>query len=179
MNRSRWCLLIGMLVRSCAAGCTKRVAEGDTVTHSFAWWVPVSVFVGGLVAAPAGWSILRKSNRWGWGLLILSPVAVLVFFPGLLTDNLTIDAKQLSLKTDFWFMPTRHELRFDDVANSDLTAQKRRTRRGSRTSYTLECRLKSGATQTVPVGDLMKAALPDVVDRLRSRGTPFTDRSST
>jgi hypothetical protein len=68
-------------------------------------------------------------------------------------------------------------MRFDDIASIDLISKERRARRGKRTDYNLICRLQSGATETVPVGDLMMKALREVLDAAAAKGVVVRDRT--
>ncbi len=55
------------------------------------------------------------------------------------------------------FSPTRFDIKWDNVTSIEGTSEERRDRRGRKsTSYYLNFNLKSGGSEKVSVGDLMK-----------------------
>lgn len=161
-----------LAVLSCAlGGCVTEVRQGDTSTFSFALWFPALVFLGSVAALVGGWFLRRKSARWGWALMLAAVLAGLLFAPGLFLDRATVSPEGFTLRTGFWFAPTRHEARFADLARIRLYAKERQTRRGRRTDVSLLCSRKTGGIAVVPVGDLMKRGpVEKILDLAEERG---------
>jgi hypothetical protein len=160
------------------AGCTVEKVEGNVTTFTFAPWVPALVFLGGVGAIPAGWLLRRWSPRWGWTLLILGPVGLVIVAPGLLLDHVTVDDRHFSLRTGFWFAPTVHEVHFSNLTRIEIVGETQTTRGGQRTNYYLLCYRKSGGADKVPIGDLMKqGAVIRVLESAKAQGIPIADRS--
>jgi hypothetical protein len=157
------------------SGCVNQTAEAGQTTWKFAWWLPTVVLLGGLIAAPVGW-LWRSKNNYGWVLLIGGPLAAAVFAPGLMADRVTVDDEHFTLRTGFWFAPTRHDIRFADVSRIDITSETRSGRRGRRTtSYYLVCHKTTGDSEKVPVGNLMEYAVGDILATADERGIPVQD----
>ncbi len=156
-RRSSALLTILLCALACAvSGCVNASRDGDTMVFTFAAWVPGLVFVAGAVALAAGIALRSKATGWAWVLMIGGPLASLVFAPGLYSDKATVDKEHFTLRTGFWFAPTVHDVSFSELSRIELTGESRMTRRGRRTSYYLLCHRKTGGSEKVPVGDLMK-----------------------
>lgn len=137
-------------------GCTVESQSGDTTIYSFALWLPGIVLLGSVTAFFAGLAIRRESPYWGWLLIVVSAVACVLFAPNLFLDKATVNKDRFTLRTGFWFAPTVHDVRFADLSQIELVGEERMTRHGKKTSYYLVCYRKSGGSEKVPVGDLMK-----------------------
>ena len=167
---------IGLAAIVCS-GCDEKQVNGDSVTYRFAAWIGCSAIAAGLACIPAGWLILRHSNRWsnawltGAILLIGAPVILLgLLAPSMYSDRVVVDADHFETTYGFWFSPTSVNVRFDDLNAIQVRAKVRQTRRGKQVTYDLHCARKSGGVQIVPAGDLMRQALDDVLARAQRRG---------
>ena len=110
--------------------------------------------------------------------MILGPLACLVLAPGMFLDKVTVNPERFTLHTGFWFAPTLHEVRFADLSRVDLIAEEKASRRGTRMSYYLLCHRKSGASEKVPVGDLMKrGAAAKILQTAKAQGVPVVDNT--
>ncbi len=58
------------------SGCYEMVTHGSESIYRFAWWVGPAVIVGGILAVPLGWLLRKRIARWGFGLMIMGPVAL-------------------------------------------------------------------------------------------------------
>ena len=169
--------VLGGCLLLCLSGCVTETQSGDTSTFTFALWVSGSILLGGLAAMVGGWFLRTRSERWGWGLMIGGLLAVAIFAPTMFSDKATVSPELFTLRTGFFFAPTRHEVRFADVARMDLTKEVKPGRRGRKdTSYYLNFHLKAGESRKVPIGDLMKnGALERVLVIAATQNIPVAD----
>jgi hypothetical protein len=165
---------VGLLALT-AGGCVDRNVEGDQVTYAFSWWVWLPVLLAALVAFPLGLVLRRRSGRYGWALLILAPLGLLVLWPALVLDRVKVDSEHFEARYGTWVSPTRHDLRFDDVRQIRLVTYEERARRGKRTKQKLVCMTRDGKAVTVQLGDLVKRAAPEILERAEARGVAITE----
>lgn len=71
----------------------------------------------------------------------------------------------------FWWYPINHDIRFEELQEVRVVAEKRGGRGGGY-SYYLDCGFKSGNVDRVPLGDVMREALPEIAEQFRSHGVP-------
>jgi hypothetical protein len=168
---------IAILLLLGAGGCVDRSVNGDQITYDYAWWAPVMALLIGLVALPAGLALRKHSGRVGGGLLILSPILALFIFPTLLLDKVKVDPQHFEDRYGIWFMPSTHNVRFDDLREIRLVTYQTRTRRGGRrTKQKLVC-IHKGATpqDTIELGTLVKEAAPEIMRRAGEHGVTITE----
>jgi hypothetical protein len=110
---------------------------------------------------------------------MIGGLALLVLLvPGLFLDYVLIDSEHLELRTGLWFMPTYREVRFADLREVEIVAKSRMSRSGPSTSYYLECHVRFGDVEQLPIGDLMRAGPAErFLDVVRARGVPVEDRT--
>jgi hypothetical protein len=132
----------------------------------------------GIVGFAGGIPLRTKNPRLGWALMILGPLAAVIMGPGMMMDKVVVDKQHFSLVTGFWFAPTKHDVKFADVASIDLIMEETRGARGRKNqNYYLLCHKKGGADQKVPVGTLMQeGAARAVLDEARELGIPIVDK---
>ncbi len=148
-------------------GCTEETVEGSKLTVKFATWVPIAVILGGIAAGVGGFFLKRYNTKYGWTLLVLGPVMAVIVGPGMLKDHLIVDDDHFELETGFWFMPTKHSIRFDEIRSIEIKEEPN----GKSTKVTMYCRKNNNEMVAVPVGDLMKqGALDRIVQRAKSKG---------
>ena len=170
-------VIVPCAVACLISGCTKESQEGDTTIFTYAAWVPGVVLGGGILGTVAGVLIRKSIARLGWALIIGGPVAAFIFAPGLYSDKIAVSHDRFTMRTGFWFAPTVHELQLGDVAHVELTSEKRVGRRGTSTSYFMQCFRKAGNMEKVPINDLMKQGpLDKVLEIMNARGIPIVDR---
>jgi hypothetical protein len=178
MNRTFWkCLFVAFLLLS-VSGCVSESTEGQKLTFTYELWVPLVVFLGGLVAGPAGWFLRNSIQRLGWGLMILCPIAAIGFAPSLLLDKVVVDDSGFYRQSGIWGM-TVNNAKFADLQAIRITIEERRGRRGRKeTTMYVVCDLKTGTQEKIPAAnDVVRAALPHFVQRARDRGTPVIDQT--
>ncbi len=168
-------LLLFAMVLLVLPGCTNEAREGDVVTYTFAWWVPVSMVVGCVIVFLVGVFLLVHS-RYGWVLILGSPLFGIFLVPALFSDRVTITPNHFDLQTGIWFSPSSHHLEFANVQQIELISQVNNGRRKT-TSYFMLCTLKSGGQEKVPLGDLMRNGPTEEIVRVaHARGIPILDR---
>lgn len=176
MNASRSyraALLAGLLLFS---GCVKKEVQGDLMVWTYEMWVSIAVILGGLAVA-GGAFLFRKAGGGAWVVLIVALLAVFVMGPMAFVDRLEIDQQHLSARWGFWFAPTLHDIRFDNVSRIDYTKETRRGRRGrTNTSYYLVFTTKDGNQQKLgATNSLMEAAADDLILALTAKGLSVND----
>lgn len=160
------------------AGCVRETTEGTASTFRYELWVPISAFLGGLVAVPAGLALRHKSARYGWVLIILGPLAVVFVAPSLMLDRVIVDDAGFHSRTGVWGMTSVHDVKLADAGSVRIIAETSTTKRGKQTNYFFLCQLKSGGTVKFPVNnEVVKAAAPKILDRLRAHGVPVTNET--
>ncbi|MFO0945846.1 MAG: hypothetical protein U1D30_07870 [Planctomycetota bacterium] len=164
-------LPVGLLACT-LAGCYERVMDGDEAVYKFSLWIPIAVMLGSAIAFPVGWAVRSTSQRFGWGLMIASPVLLFVISPGLFLNRVTVDKDHFTCERGFWFSPAQDDIRFDEL--SDIRLVEKSGRRG-RKSYELHCRKKDGQVTVVPLGDLIQNAWPEIAERAHERNITLID----
>ncbi|HYH69173.1 MAG TPA: hypothetical protein VD866_31050 [Urbifossiella sp.] len=155
------------------AGCYQKVAEGTTLVYSCQPWLPVLLVVAGVAAVPLGvWVFRRKSRMWGVVLAVAGPVAAGVVGPTMFLDRVMVTDDGFTSRHGFWWSPSVHEVRYDDLANVRLVEEERSGRRGKNYSYFFDCTFKSCKQERVPLGDVMREALPEIAVRFREHDVP-------
>lgn len=149
------------------------------MTFTYQFWVPLSVFLGGIVATGVGWFGRKSSSRFGWGLFAVGIIGTLVFAPSTLRDRAVVDDDGFSLRTGIWGLTAVHDVKFQDLKMVRITSEEVRGRRGSkRTNYYMMCERKDGTTAKVPINaKVAQAALPYFVEKASQRGIPIVDET--
>ncbi len=157
------------------SGCVRQSREGNTTVYSMELWVGGLTTLGGLAAVPAGVA-LRKSNTRGSIVLILLGLGLLIVVaPNMFLDSTKVDAEHFESRHGFWFSPTIHNIRFDEMASIHRTKEVRRGRRGRKTTnYYLDITKTSGQSERVPLGTIMSEAEPEVIRHALERGIPIS-----
>jgi hypothetical protein len=161
------------VVLACAAmcGCYRKVNEHGNIVISFDTWVPVLAALIGLAAVPVGGVMFARGNRFKGGLVaVIGPLAAVVIAPMFYLDRVVINEEGFSSRHGFWWSPTVHDIRYQDLAFVQVTEEVRTTRRGRSYSYYFDCTFKSGRQERVPLGDVMKEALPEIAEHFRRHG---------
>ena len=169
-----------LIVLASVSGCVKATESESEKLYAFEPYVFLIGLVGSLVAIPAGWFLRKKSGRlggFGWTMLVVGPLLLVLIVPGLLTDFVKVDDNGFDLKTGFWFSPTRHTIDFNKVTSITLTDEVSFGRRGKKVSYFLLCNQPAGPSVKVPVGDMMKYALDDILLRASVHGVTVQNQA--
>jgi hypothetical protein len=156
-----------------AVGCIEKASGADGVVYSYQTWVPALLVVGGIAALPLGVVVFRRKNRfWGVILTVAGPVAAGVVAPGMFLDKVVVGEDGFTSRHGFWWNPSIHTVRYEDLNQVRLTVEERSGRRGKKYSYYFDCDLKSGRQERVPLGDIMREAVPDIAAQFRRHDVP-------
>jgi hypothetical protein len=165
------CIVLSALMLLTASGCYERTTQGDQAIYHFAWWLGPAVIVGAILAVPAGWALRKVSERFGFALMILGPVLLVMVAPAMFSDRVVVDKDHFEARYGIWFSPSVHSIRFDDLR--EIRYVKTRGARG-RTNWQLHCITKGGETRAVSAGDLVRQTVPEILDRARAKGLQVT-----
>ena len=147
-------------------GCVSETTSGSTQTFAYDWWVPLSVIAGGIAAAPIGWVLRSKSERYGWGLLIAGPLfAVLGLF--LFSERAVLDDSGFVTSRLF----NKQEVKFDTLKMVRISSEVVTGRRGRReTKFFVTCTRTDGTTEKIGVTNaVLEAALPKFIEKVAQR----------
>jgi hypothetical protein len=178
MTRYRSVRLAGLAaIASCVllTGCVSETTNGSGSTFKFQWWIPTLITVVALVLIVGGvlFTVRKKQGAW---VAILVGVAGMLFGPNLFFDRAVIDNDHFELSTGFFFSPTYFNIKWDNVASIHGSMEEKTGRRGRKsTSFYLNFNLKSGGSEKVPSGDLMKnGPIVKLIDMANAKGIPVT-----
>jgi hypothetical protein len=156
------------------AGCVKEDVRGDTSVFSFESWVAGLVIVGGLAAAPLGFAIRRKIPRLGWVLMIAGPILLVMVGPGMFLDKATVDKDHFEAQYGMWFAPSHVNVKFDDLQSIHFSAETKGFGRRRRTERNMDMTFKSGQSQRVSMGDLLRHVWRRIAERAQEKGVAVT-----
>ena len=164
--------IIVLLAFCLIAGCYERTADGNTAIYRFAWWIGPAVIVGTILSVPIGWVLRKAIPKWGFGLMILGPVLLVLVAPAMYSDYVLIDDEHFEARYGFWFSPSVQSLRFRDLRKIQYVGVP-----GSRgrTNYEMHCVTTTGQTTVVPAGDLVRQTVPEILTRAKARGVFVVD----
>jgi len=160
-------VVIGLLTLVLIPGCYERVVDGQESIYRFAWWLGLLVIAGGLLGVPVGWLLRRWSRKWGFALMCMAPILLIIVAPAMYSDHVVVDDEHFEDRFGFWFHPSTTTVRFQDLREIHYVGVP--DNRG-RINYELRCISKTGQTEVVPAGDLAKNAVPEILSRAKARG---------
>jgi hypothetical protein len=85
-------------------------------------------------------------------------------------DRVIVNQEGFYSRHGFWWKPTIHRVRYDELHEVHLVVEEQHVRGGKRYSYSFDCSLKSGKKERVPLGDVIREALPEIADQFRKHG---------
>jgi hypothetical protein len=179
MGRTLTCLrVVAIACLLGVGGCVDRTVKGNNVAeYGFSWWVGTLVVLGGLLAMPLGWVLRRSSRRLMVVGLVLGPVLLLLIGPPMFLDGVTVDDRHFEGRYGVWFSPTRFNVAYADLDHINVVTWQERSRRGgTRTKQRLDCVGKAGGTTTIQLGDLLKYARNEMLDRAHAAGVRVFER---
>jgi hypothetical protein len=172
-NRLRW--RVGVLAPWCLlfSGCVTRSASDAGASFHYQWWLPIGLFVAGVVFVPIGWFVRRHSGRIGWGLIIAGPVAALAFAPSLLMERVFVHDRGFEVRSGIWGMTANETVNFDGVQSLRI-AQEETGGRNSRMIEVLYFDMKAGPGVRLPLNNDVKIeAGKEIAVRAAQRGIPL------
>ena len=172
LERHGWrtVLVLGLLIS--VAGCVRETNVNGELVYQYELWVPLAAILAGLIATPIGWLLRERSVRFGWGLVVIGPIATAVVAPSLFQDRVAVSEQGFHIRTGIWGLTSVHSVQFDDVKEIRISAETTLGRRGRHTNYYLNCDHKSGGSSKVPINNavceaaagaiLMEAAVHEI-----------------
>ncbi|MCI0674684.1 MAG: hypothetical protein L0Y42_02780, partial [Phycisphaerales bacterium] len=88
-----------------------------------------------------------------------------------------IDQQGFTCRTGFWFSPTRYEVRFAEVNSLRYVSDVQRGSRGNQRKYKFILQMKSGGARNIVVGDLMRHAVPAILQAATQAGVDARDET--
>jgi hypothetical protein len=151
-------------------GCVTSKNGDKGMSFQYEWWVPIVVFIAGIVFVPVGIAVRNYSNRTGWGLMILGPIAALGFAPSLFMEQVLVHDRGFDVRSGIWGMTANQKVDFDAVTSVRLTQEETGGRR-SRLIEVLYFDQKSGSPARLPLNnDLKIEAAKEIVTRTAASG---------
>jgi hypothetical protein len=160
-------LLLAALTLCLVAGCYERVSRGNESLYRFVWWLGPVVIAGGILGVPIGWLLRKWTPKWGFVLMFIAPVLLVIVAPAMYSDRVLIDDEHFEVRYGFWFAPSVFDLRFEDL--SEIRYVVVHDARG-RASYELHCLTNTGEVVVVHAGDLVRNTVPEILARAKARG---------
>jgi hypothetical protein len=172
-------LLLGILLMG-LSGCVKQTQEGNTQVFTYELWAPMIIFsLGFFFALPAGWLLLGIIKRLGWALMIIGPVASLIFAPSMLLDRATVDDQKFTLRTGIWGLNSEYVVNFGEIEKARFTVEKSYSRRRTYTHHYLWCDKYSGSSVKISLDNpLVEAAKPYFLKKISNRGISVVDEKA-
>jgi hypothetical protein len=129
------------------------------------------VILGGLALIPAGIFMFTRGHRTrGIILAIAGPLFAVAIAPGMFMDRVIVNDESLYSRHGFWWSPIVHQVRYDELSQVNVAFEEHNGRGGKTYSYFFDCALKSGKTERIPLGDVMREALPDIAAQFNKHG---------
>src|ERR1051325_6832646 len=90
--------------------------------YAFEKSTAVIVFAVGAVALLAALLIVRRpvDRRVKIVLFVVAALAFVIFGPMILNDRIEVTPSSFSLRTGFWFYPTKHQFQIKDVGSIEV-----------------------------------------------------------
>jgi hypothetical protein len=153
-------------------GCFERTVRDGTLTFSYAVWVPTLVVIAGLAAVAWGVVLMtvRKKRLNGAFVIVAGVAAAGGIAPMMYLDRTVVSQDGFYSRHGFWWSPTVHDIRYDDLKLVQVGVEEKMGRQGKTYSYFFDCTSKSGKQERVPLGDIMRQALPEIAQQFRDHG---------
>ncbi len=152
-------LLLGLLVM--VTGCMKRAQQEETIVYYNDPFVLAAIAIVCVLALPLGALFIYFERRNGLGyMMTFASVGWLFMTPGLFLERITISPERFCHVTGQYWRPTT-DIAYDEIDVIHFAERKRSGRRGTTTSYTLDCELNGGELRHVSLGN--KEAILDIL----------------
>lgn len=157
------------------AGCYQQTSENGTFVYKHQAWVAPIVALVGVAFVPVGVLLFAQKRRlWGVCLAVGGPIAAVVVAPTMYLDRVVVNDESFSSRHGFWWDPTVEQIRYEDLTGVQYVVKESIGRRGRKNySYYFDCSFKKANQKRVPLGDLMRQALPEITARFQKHGIPF------
>jgi hypothetical protein len=171
-----WQFLLLTLLCFVFTGCVARAQSGDKSLYTTEPWLPVTLAAVGVISFATGVVVVLRSSGVGkkiWsGLLLMLVVPAIAAFITLTVSyqSLAVSDGEFNLRIGFPWAPIDHDVPFDALTALEFRQYETRRRGGTQINYEMLCYWKRGGNSVVPLGDLMKAALDDILGRAQLHG---------
>jgi hypothetical protein len=158
------------------AGCYQQTSENNSLVFSYQAWVPPLVALVGVALIPAGIFLFTRQQRRFAGVCVavLGPIVAIGIAPTFYMDRVVVSEEGFYSRHGFWWDPTVHQVRFQDLNQVTLVVEEKIGRRGRKNySYYFDCSFKQGKQERIPLGDLVRQAMPEIVKRFKEHGVPI------
>ena len=137
-------------------------------------WVPLLVVLGGAAATAVGVVLFALKKRLvGVIVAVVGLLAAGALAPGLYMDRVLVNDQGFQSSHGFWWDRVEHKVRYADLSHVQLVVEERTGRRGRKQySYYFDCSFKSPPQERIPLGDLMREALPDILAQFEKYNVP-------
>ena len=159
--------------------CVRESADQARHVFQYELWVPLVVLRAGIAGGAGGFFLRKVNGRLGWSLLILGPLAAIVFAPSIFLERSVVGKDGFEKNTGFWGTTVVPPVKYADLIGIRMTSETRRTRRGGKsTSFYLNCDSKTGGSTKVSINnEVTKAAAKVILKEAMDHGIPFRDKT--
>lgn len=172
----RVCYLLIVITTMMVTGCYQKDITNEGTVYSIQSWVPILTGLGGIIAVVVG-IMLLKYQKYMWGIVfaIGGPIATVAIAPMLMMDRVVVSQQGFISTHGFWWSKTIHDIKYAELANVVISVEEKTGRRGRKNySYYFDCSFKSGGQERVPLGDLMREALKDILQQFMLNKVPVS-----
>ena len=157
-------------------GCVKREETSSGITVTYELWVGIVAILVGVAATFFSWFATGWRGKLFFAICL---IGTLGFAPFGFVDHVTITDSQMNTQWGFWVMPTKHEVKFDEVNNVALTKSVSRGRRGRKnTNYNLEFAMSDGRVEKLSAtNSLMEESADFLAEHLAMRGIEIVNQT--
>src|SRR5438045_2420870 len=170
-RRSRSLLFAAVAAASFAlAGCVDQSPQGSGTVYTFAWWALALQVVGGLAMIGVGvWQF--RSSVWRSVIIIVAGVVIIAFiFPGMLRDRVVVDDDHFERVHGWLGESTTEGMQFAELKSITLVVETKQGGGGPTKVYSRLWEKKAGGREQIAMGDLLKAARPQIVEKAQRKG---------
>ncbi len=172
-------VIVAVVLLVAGSGCVQQKVTGDVITYTYDWWVGVATALGAVAAVIVGWFIITLARpgfvswlfgirRFALGLLVGGPVMVVMVIPTVVTHYVQVDADHFEVRHRWWWSPTRHNVRFDQL--QAIGVFEGFVKDGEASDSYLDCVSQAGKHEQVELDPLVRRALPNLLKRAEQRG---------
>jgi hypothetical protein len=166
--------IIGAIFLCSLSGCYEHVTHGNESTYHFAWWLGILVIAGGLAVMPLGWLLRKWVWRAGMTVMCMGPFLIVLIAPSMFTDHVTVDNKHFEARYGIWFTPSVIDVQFADLQKIRYVPVRDSN---DKIKYELHCMKRAGGDTVLPIGDLVKFTLPELLEKAKAAGVEIVDET--
>jgi hypothetical protein len=171
-RRSAATLAVALLA-CLATGCIAKTPDGDKTVYRFETWIACLPLVAGLALVAIGW-FTRKNKPWAaYVMIVLGPIIAAIGFPMMRADQTVVDGEHFESSHGLPWDRVTHNVRYADLRGVRVSYTTTRRRGVENKSYTMSCLKKSGGEEKVPVGNVMEAAMPQILGLMHKQDVPI------